>query len=250
MPTTVRTLRAARIHARVMKEMMEGRRFWQCPPMEFAEEFVSQPLIVRKARALEKVLTEMPIAIREEELFAGTMVIPGDPPMKVGGSFPNYATEEERAAAAKQGLSIHSVFGHIVPDYWRLLEKGLGGIRRDAETKLVELEAPIEMEVCRCSRTQSVRTRLRGLGVESAQADFAATAPDFNRGRERDKRAFLQAVILSGKAVVRFAHRHAELAERRAAEARSPRQRREFLQIAEHCWHVPENPPLQELVTL
>ncbi len=71
--------------------------------------------------------------------------------------------------------------------------------------------------------------------------------PPPNRGGDgggvADKRAFLQAVILSGEAVVKFAHRHAELAERLAAEAKNPRQRREFLQIAVHCRHVPENPP-------
>jgi choline trimethylamine-lyase len=46
--------------------------------------------------------------------------------------FPNYLTDAERADARARGLGT-GCFGHIVPDYPRLLAKGLRGIRADAQ---------------------------------------------------------------------------------------------------------------------
>jgi len=47
------------------------------------------------------------------------------PRLHFEGGFPDCTTEAERAEARRKGLSIHSCFGHIVPDYPRLLRTGL-----------------------------------------------------------------------------------------------------------------------------
>jgi len=91
------------------------------------------PLTVRQARAFEKVLTEMPIKIRLEELIVGVM------PMGTIGFgiiFPDFATEEEKKKAAEKGLTPKSVWGHYVPDYQKMLQKGLKGIREEVYKRL------------------------------------------------------------------------------------------------------------------
>lgn len=91
------------------------------------------PLIARQAKAVEKVFTEMPVKIRPEELIVGVM------PMGTigfGVIFPDYATEEEKKQAAKKGLTPKSVWGHYVPNYQKILQKGLKGIRKEVYKRL------------------------------------------------------------------------------------------------------------------
>ena len=47
--------------------------------------------------------------------------------------FPEYTTDFENAEARRGGVTTHSVFGHIVPDYTNLLRKGFTGILADVE---------------------------------------------------------------------------------------------------------------------
>jgi formate C-acetyltransferase len=91
---------------------------------------MSEPLPVRKARALALKLGLMPVELWDGQLFAGSMTLE-DPHVHYERGFPDYTTEEERLRAARLGLGITSVFGHIVPDYPRLLSKGLRGILAD-----------------------------------------------------------------------------------------------------------------------
>jgi pyruvate-formate lyase len=102
---------------------------------------MSEPLAVRKARAIELKLSAMPTELWEGQLFAGSMTLE-DPRTHAEWGFPDYVTEEESARAAEHGLSIHTVFGHIVPDYPKLLSQGLQGIRSEAEAELARTSAP------------------------------------------------------------------------------------------------------------
>jgi formate C-acetyltransferase len=88
---------------------------------------MAAPLAVRKAHAVALKLAHMPTDLWRGQLFAGSMTLE-EPKLHLEWSFPEYTTEEERAAAAERGVSTHSVFGHIVPDYPRLLQRGLRGI--------------------------------------------------------------------------------------------------------------------------
>jgi formate C-acetyltransferase len=74
----------------------------------------------------------MPTDLWEDQLFAGSMTLE-EPRIHAEWGFPDYTTDVEKAEAARRGLSIHSVFGHIVPDYPRLLSKGLRGILMEVE---------------------------------------------------------------------------------------------------------------------
>ena len=58
-----------------------------------------------------------------------------------------------------------------------------------------------------------------------------------------DKIYYLDAAILSCKAMITYAHRYADRAEAMAAEESDPVRRAELETIAEICRHVPEHPP-------
>ena len=57
-----------------------------------------------------------------------------------------------------------------------------------------------------------------------------------------DKIYYLDAAILSCKAMITYAHRYADRAEAMAAEESDPVRRAELETIAEICRHVPEHP--------
>ncbi|UCH33236.1 MAG: hypothetical protein JSV65_11700 [Armatimonadota bacterium] len=127
------TTRVADLRRRVREAMERPPQRWPCPA-RIDERNMGEALIVRKARAVALKLSRMPTDLWDGQLFAGSMTLE-KPRLHAEWGFPDYTTEEERAAAAERGLSIHSVFGHIVPDYPSLLANGLRGIRAEAEAQ-------------------------------------------------------------------------------------------------------------------
>ncbi len=65
----------------------------------------------------------------------------------------------------------------------------------------------------------------------------------FNDPEAYAKEQELKAMAIAADAVIRFAERHAELAEQNAAETKDPVRREELIRIAEVCRWVPANPP-------
>lgn len=78
----------------------------------------------------------------------------------------------------------------------------------------------------------------------TADIDRADAALDFARDPEAlDKREQLRAMTIACDAVIRFAERHAELAERRARASGDPDRRQELETIATVCRQVPAHAP-------
>jgi len=127
------TERVADLRRRVRDMMEVPGSGWECPA-RLDEQWMSEPLPVRKARAIALKLSHMPTDLWRGQLFAGSMTLE-EPRIHAEWGFPDYATEAERKRAAARGMSIHSVFGHIVPDYPRLLAEGLRGIKHEAEAE-------------------------------------------------------------------------------------------------------------------
>jgi formate C-acetyltransferase len=83
-------------------------------------------------------------------------------------------------------------------------------------------------------------------GVLDFKADIACSEAllDFEKDPEAlDKREQLRAMAISCDAVIRFAERHAELAEAEAARTSAPGRKRELLKIADVCHWVPAHAP-------
>ena len=136
-PTRIRehrdTERVTDLRRRVRYAMEQPPVRWSCPT-RIAECHMSEPLAVRKARAMALKLSQMPTDLWDGQPFVGSMTLES-PRVHAEWGFPDYVTDAEGEEAAKRGLSIWSVFGHIVPDYPLLLAKGLRGIRTDAEAQ-------------------------------------------------------------------------------------------------------------------
>lgn len=127
------TERVVDLRGRVRAAMEHPPVTWD-GPARIEDRYLSEPLPVRKARAIALKLEHMPTDLWAGQLFAGSMTLE-EPRVHAERGFPDYTTEAERVEAHQQGLSIHSVFGHVVPDYPRLLSKGLRGILAEAEAQ-------------------------------------------------------------------------------------------------------------------
>ncbi len=136
------TPRVTDLRQRVRDAMEIAPVQWTCPAL-IDDTRMAEPLPVRKALAVTLKLAHMPTDLWRGQLFAGSMTLE-EPRLHAEWGFPDYTTDEERARAAARGLSIHSVFGHIVPNYPSLLSKGLRGIRAEAETALIKVANPDE----------------------------------------------------------------------------------------------------------
>lgn len=210
---SVRDGRSERLHRRLMEEMLTPRDGWEPAEDLLADpSFAALPLILRKARAVKYLLDNMPIHIYDDELIVGNFVA-----KKHKKAFPNYAKPEEAAAAAERELSIQSVYGHAVPQYSRVLSKGLSGIIADAQQRIAEIQSG-----------------------KNGVAPMSPTpiAEDVAQGVD-----FLEAVIIVCQAVIDWAHRYAALAEHMAGDRADARRAAELRRIAAACRWAPEHQP-------
>lgn len=100
--------------------------------------------------------------------------------------------------------NITSGDGHIAADFDRVLNEGIGGVKKRAQERLERLDI--------------------------------AQFEDFK------KQFFLQAVVIMCDAVIAFSHRYADLAESMAQTETNKQRRDELNRIAHNCRRVPENP--------
>ena len=96
--------------------------------------------------------------------------------------------------------------GEITPDYQDVLfKKGFGGLIRQAEEKIAEL--------------------------------------DMANPEDEEKRDFYESTLWTSRGIIRYANRYADEAERMAGEEADPKRAEELRVIAKNCRRVPENPP-------
>ncbi|MDY0041290.1 MAG: pyruvate formate lyase family protein [Desulforhabdus sp.] len=129
------TTRFEKIKSRLFdKEYVTKKLWWgKGSTILTTDDVRREPLIVRKALAMEHVMRHMPIEIKPDELIVGisNMAMVG-----FGHVFPEYSLEEEKRSAAKQMYNELSVWGHHPVDYKTLLECGAKEFRARATEKL------------------------------------------------------------------------------------------------------------------
>ncbi|MBW2056997.1 MAG: hypothetical protein JRH07_03330 [Deltaproteobacteria bacterium] len=190
------------LYSDLERRISNKREMWSAGHLSvFAEEgWREKPLIVRRAKAIELQLSHMPVEISGGELVVGRIPLGN---LWYGTTFPTYATGEEIREAERYGIGVRSVWGHYVPDYARVLYRGLKGIRRTAADKLESL--------------------------------------DDSPANER-KRDFLEAVLVATGAVQKLAGRYRDLAESLADREEDVRRKEELKEIARILSRVPEEP--------
>ena len=217
---------------------------------ESYKETEGEPIITRRAKAFAHILHNIPIIIRDNELIVGSSTIAprgcqtfpefsyewleaeldtvatrtADPfeiaeetkaELKEADKYWKGKTTSELATSYMAPEAIkaieHNIFtpgnyfyngvGHVTIKYWEVLETGFEGIMEKAQK---------ELDGC--------------------------SVGDGNYAR---KSHFLEAVILSCKAVIDYAGRYAKLAQEIAAQTSDPVRKQELLVIAENCSRVP-----------
>ena len=216
----------------------------------FYKETEGEPIITRRAKAFAHILHNIPIIIRDNELIVGSSTIAprgcqtfpefsyewleaeldtvatriADPfeiaeetkaELKEADKYWKGKTTSELATSYMAPEAIkaieHNIFtpgnyfyngvGHVTVKYWEVLETGFEGIMEKAQK---------ELDGC--------------------------SVGDGNYAR---KSHFLEAVILSCKAVIDYAGRYAKLAQEMAAQTSDPVRKQELFVIAENCSRVP-----------
>jgi len=217
---------------------------------ESYKETEGEPMVIRRAKAPERILTGMDIYIRDWEQIVGNNV--STPQGLYFGIDMNWRSvkriiEEEEGKTlldekGRKELAVmieywkgrcmsdiqQQMFSGEVLDYWKMskgspatwshwselgipnyekiFRTGLSGIIRKAEDRLLEIDRTVPVDYI-------------------------------------DQKEFLQAVVISLKAVVNFARRYARLARQKEARSKDPDDIRRLKTISEVCEKVPEHPP-------
>lgn len=197
------TLRLANLKERLFNEEFKDKGTWHFKNVSILtdEETKREPLVVRKARAIEYIANNLPAYIKRDELIVGN---PNQNSVACGVTMPTYATEEELANAKKYVLDQNSVWGHHPPDWNKIITKGISGIKEEIN--------------------------------EAIEREWLKTEP-----REEALYEY-RAMIISLDAVVKFAHRHAEVALKESLKETDPIRKRELYGIYKVCNKVPEQP--------
>ncbi|MFA7268990.1 MAG: pyruvate formate lyase family protein [Sterolibacterium sp.] len=222
------------------------------------KETEGKPMILRKAEAVARLCEEMPVFIKQGELIVGD---------------PNGAPDEVRwypeISISYMPDALEAGFKHMVTpeekkeilediyDYWK--DKALDGVIANTlpkESLPFILRSPDnpscfagqwtsgcqitdydyekifqEGVQARIHRAEEKLAELEGKAFEMSPADYIS------------KKNAWESMIICGKAIIRFAQRHAELAREQAQKEQNPQRKKELEEIAAVCEWVPANPP-------
>lgn len=209
-----------------------------------------EPIVIRRAKAFEHILKNIPIIIRDEELIVGsTTIAPRGCQTYPEFSFewlePEFDTVATRSAdpfyisekTKKELREVHK--------YWK------GKTTSDLATSYMAPETLKAMEhniftpgnyfYNGVGHVTVQYEKVLAIGYEGIMAEVEAEMKKCNVGDgDYAKRAhFYEAVIISCKAVIEYANRYAELARKEAAKCHEAGRKAELFKIAENCSKVP-----------
>ncbi len=217
---------------------------------ESYQETEAEPMVIRRAKALERILTHMDLYIQDWERIVGNNV--RTPQGLYFGIDMNWRSvrrvvnseegrslldDEERKEldeliAYWKGKSMSDIqqkmFSGDILKYWDMSQGGANFWSHWSELGIPNYEKIFKVGLK--GLIQEAEQRLKEIDLE-VPVDYI------------DQKEFLQAVIISLKAVIQFAHRYVTLALEKAASSRDPLDKERLEQIARTCKRVPEHPP-------
>jgi pyruvate formate-lyase/glycerol dehydratase family glycyl radical enzyme len=233
---------------------------------ESLKQTEGEPQILRRAKALANVLDKIPIFIEEDELIVGNaasrpMGVELDCDVSIWPQDEIEALKEEGFAASEKDEAelreLNDYWRHsnlvarsgdlydderlwpfvqsgVVLPPWKSREEGSGGGYAQGGLGL----GPGFL-LCGYDFPKVLNSGLNRI-IEEAEAELANTR--FTGADSVGKAHFLRSVILAQSAIVRFAHRFADLAADMAAREEDPTRKTELARIAETCRWVPARP--------
>lgn len=215
-------------------------------------ETMGRPYIIRRAHALERVLSEMEICVDEEQLIAGSFA--GRP--RGCQIFPEYDIQfvvDELDSFADRTADRFVLTEECKSELREIHHRWEGNSLADSAVALFPPEAaePANDLIFLLTAIRSGvghvivdygRPLAEGLLATMRRAQELRDALDPSDSEFGEKRAYYQAVLIVADAVIRFAGRFAELAESLAAATTESTRKRELQGIATACRKVPAHP--------
>lgn len=222
---------------------------------ESYRETEGHPPAIRRAKALEKILTHMTIRIEEGELIVGWAT----GKVRAGAILPEISSEwildeldtvstrdwdkyaplseEEKAKIRNfipywKGKSLYDQWQALVPEYAKNLDHKIQATSGFCENSHHMAHVAVDYE----------RVIQKGLKHVKQQVNDALTKLDLSRVEDLGKYHFYNGVIITLDAAEKFAARYAALAEDMASKEKNPERKAELKKIAETCRWVPANP--------
>jgi len=207
--------------------------------------------IIRRAKALAAVLSEMDIRIDEGELIVGNQACqPRAAPL-----FPEYAQDwilsQMDTFASRSGDKFQmndedkSLLRKVLP-YWegRSLRDNWRA-RVPAEAQAATANGVIANENYTMSGPGHLvpdYPKLLRLGLKGIKEEIEHHVAELGSGSQKEKLDFYQACLLVCDAAIAFAHRYSQLAEELMKSTADPLRRTQLQNIAQICRRVPEAP--------
>jgi len=218
------------------------------------QETEGEPAVIRRAKGLANILDKMTLYILDDELIVGNLA--GKP---MGAPFfPEYGWEKSLDTLINQRLDAYQARGTSLFDE---LEKNLTDILTYWEGKTVYDEAEGRYSEAARKAQQGYVLNYHGAmnGLGHITVDYAkvlrkglsgilqeaqAELDRLNNSSDpcNSKRRFLEAVIISLEAGIRFSKRLARKALNLAQLEKNVQRKKELLQVSENCNRVPEHP--------
>lgn len=208
--------------------------------------------IIRRAKALCSVLSEMNIRIEEGELIVGNQACQP----KAGPLFPEYAQDwilsQMDTFASRTGDKFRisdedkTILREVLP-YWE------GRSLRDSWRACVPPEALTAMASGLIANENYTMSgpghlipdyqKLLRLGLKGIKREIKHYKTQADNCSRKEKLNFYQACSMVCDAAINFAHRYAQLAEELSKTTPNPEWRNQLQNITQICRRVPEEPP-------
>jgi len=223
---------------------------------ESYKETEGQPEIIRRAKALKKLLSEMTIRIWDGELLVGNATskrVAG--PMLPEVTWKWYLEEMETLSSRKQDnfqpmSEEDKARACDVLTYWKgksLYDKWICAVPDEFKRLKDKSWAPgganphMGIHLAHCCPGFDIVIR-DGLNKIIEKIDNVKSNLDLTRIEDFSSSLFLDAARIVVNAVINFAHRYADHAIKMAAEEADCQRKRELKKIANTCKWVPDNP--------
>ena len=217
---------------------------------ESYRETEALPIVMRRAKAFEHILDNIPIIIRENELIVGSTTIAP----RGCQTYPEFSYKWLEAEFETVATRMADPFYIADQTKRELLEADAyweGKTTSELATSLMteETRKAIEHNIFTpgnyfyngVGHVTVQYDKVLAIGYEGIIAQVEAELLKCDPGDEDfcTRSQFLNAVLISCRAVIRYANRYAELAEKEAAACTDSVRKQELLQIASNCRLVP-----------
>ncbi|NFN18299.1 glycyl radical protein [Clostridium botulinum] len=220
---------------------------------ESFKETENEPIIIRKAKSLEKILNEIPIVIRDNELIVGSLT-KNPRSCQVFPEFSNQWLVDEFDKFEKRTSDLFKIPEEIksklkeVFKYWQgktvseLATSYMTNETKDAMNTKVFTVANYHFNGLGHISVDYPKVLEKGFLGIIKETENAIINADKSNPEYVKKKVFWDSIIISCKAAIKYANRYSELAKKLAGETLDINRKNELLKIAEICSKVPANP--------